>query len=178
MRGWLSLFTTEPHESDHRTGLFVASAELDVIQRVHPVLVQRWPTVEFTYLAPEHYADEFCSESEVLCSEHLRLHPVRSLLALRRRKFDLCVVLFAGRPTFRKLKLSALWLSARRTVLYNDNGDSVVMDRAHWKQVLVQVAYIMMLSRRLSLFYPVGFIYLGIRTLWLSTRSKFARRKA
>jgi hypothetical protein len=177
MRGWLSLFTTEPYASDHRTGLFVASAELDVIQRVHPVLVQRWPTVEFTYLAPEGYADEFCSESEVLWSEHLRLHPVRSLLALRRRKFDLCVVLFAGRPTFRKLKLSALWLGARRTVLYNENGDSVVMDRTHWKQVLAHVGHRIRRSPRFALFYPVGFIYLGIRTLWLSMRSRFVGRK-
>ncbi len=177
MRGWLSLFTTEPYVSDHRTGLFVASAELDVIQRIHPVLVQRWPKVDFTYLAPEGYASEFCSESDVLWMEQLKLHPVRSLLALRRRKFDLCVVLFAGRPTFRKLKLSALWLSARRTVLYNENGDSVVMDRAHWKQMLAQVACRIRRSQRLSLFYPVGFIYLGIRTLWLSTRSRFVGPK-
>lgn len=177
MRGWLSLFTTEPCASDYRTGLFVASAELDVIQRLHTELVQRWPTVEFTYLAPQGYAGEFCSGSEVLWLEQLRLHPVHSLLALRRRKFDLCVVLFAGRPTFRKLKLSALWLGARRIVLYNENGDSIVMDRAHWKQVLAHVGHRIRRARGLTLFYPAGFIYLGIRTLWLRTRSKFVGGK-
>lgn len=178
MRGWLSFLTIEPEAADHRTGLFVASAELDVIHRVHSVLAQRWPTVEFTYLAPEGFADEFRDESEVLWLEQLKMHPLRSLLTLRRRKFDLCVVLGAGRPTFRKLKASTLWLNARRTVVYNENGDSIVLDRAHWSQLCAHIAYRCRRSQPLSFFFPVGFIYLGARTFWLITRSRFISRKA
>jgi hypothetical protein len=178
MRGWLSLLTMEPAESSHRTGLFVASAELDVVRKVHPSLVRRWPTVEFTYLAPEGYAGEFGGETEVLWLEQLKLQPLRSLATLRRRKFDLCVVLVAGRPTFRKLKVSSLWLNARRTVVYNESGDSIVMDRAHWNQLWAHVAYRVRRWRPVSFFYPIGFIYLGFRTFWLVTRSQFVGRKA
>jgi len=177
MRGWLSFLTIEPRGSAYRTGLFVASAEMDVIRRVHPALAQRWPTVEFTCLAPEGFASEFCDEREVLWLEQLKLHPLRSLSALRRRKFDLCVVLSAGRPTFRKLRFSTLWLNARRIVMYNENGDLIVMDRAHWNEFCAHVAY--RIGRwPLSFFYPMGFIYLGVRTLWLIARSRFVARKA
>jgi hypothetical protein len=177
MRGWLSLLTIEPISPDHHTGLFVASAELDVIRKVRPALVQRWPAVEFACLAPQGFAPEFSGETDVLWLEQLKLHPFQSLFALRRRKVDLCVVLFTARPTFRKLKLSAFWLNARRTVLYNENGDSIVIDRAHWKQGLALLGGRIRRPGR-SLFYPVGFLYLGIRTLWLITRSKLAGRKA
>lgn len=177
MRGWLSLLTTESHAVDYHTGLFVASAELDIIEKVRPALVRRWPAVEFTCLAPQGFAREFCGEAEVLWLEQLKLHPWRALLALRRRKFDLCVVLFTTRPTFRKVKLSAFWLNTRRTVLYNENGDSIVIDRAHWKQLLALVAYRIRVWP-VSLFYPLGFLYLGIRTLWLIIRSRFAGRQA
>jgi hypothetical protein len=177
-RGWLSFLTIEPEVSTHRTGLFVASAELDVIQKVRPALVRRWPTVEFTFLAPEGYADEFGNESEVLWLEQLKLHPLKSLVTLRRRKFDLCVVMTAGRRTFRKLKVSTLWLNARRTVVYNENGDSIVMDRAHWKQMCAYVAYRVRRWRPVSFFYPIGFIYLSVRTFWLVVRSRFVGRKA
>jgi hypothetical protein len=177
MRGWLSLLTTDSDPANYHTGLFVASAELDIIRKVRPVLVRRWPAVEFTCLAPQGFAHEFCSEAKVLWLEQLKLHPFRALLALRRSKFDLCVVLFTARPTFRKVKLSTFWLNTRRTVLYNENGDSIVIDRAHWKQLLALVAYRLKVWP-LSLFYPLGFLYLGIRTLWLITRSKFTGRKA
>ena len=178
MRGWLSFLTIEREACGHRTGLFVASAELDVIQRVRPALSQRWPTVEFTYLAPEGFAGEFHNDREVLWLEQLKLHPLRSLFALRRRKFDLCIVLSAGRPTFRKLKFSTLWLNARRTVVYDENGGSIVMDRAHWKQMCAHVAQRVGRSRSLSFFYPIGFIYLSLRTSWLIARSRFSARKA
>ena len=178
MRGWLSFLTTEPAAASHRTGLFVASGELDIVRRAHPALVRRWPAVKFTYLAPEGYAGEFGDESEVLWLEQLKLHPLRSLVTLRRRKFDLCVVLSTGRPTFRKLKLSTLLLNARRTVVYNENGDSIVLDRAHWSQLWVHVAYRVKRLRPLSFFYPIGFIYLSVRTFWLVARSRVVGRRA
>jgi hypothetical protein len=178
MRGWLSFLTTEPVAASHRAGLFVASAELDIVRRAHAALVRRWPAVKFTYLAPEAYAGEFGDESEVLWLEQLKRHPLRSLVTLRRRKFDLCVVLSAGRPTFRKLKLSTLWLNARRTVVYNENGDSIVMDRAHWSQLCAHVAHRVRRARPVSFFYPIGFIYLSVRTFWLVARSRFAGRRA
>ena len=178
MRGWLSFLTTERAAASHRTGLFVASAELDIVRRAHPALVRRWPTVKFTYLAPEGYASEFGDESEVLWLEQLKLHPLQSLATLRRRKFDLCVVLSSGRPTFRKLKLSTLWLNARRTVVYNENGDSIFVDRAHWSQLCAHVAHRVKRLRPLSFFYPIGFIYLSVRTFWLVARSRVVGRRA
>lgn len=177
MRGWLSLFTRERDPRVHRTGLFVASAELDLISKARPAMAKRWPDVKFTVVAPHGYAQEFAGQPEVLWLEELKSRPVRSLAALRRRHFDLCVVLFAGRPTFRKLKIAALLLNTRRTVFYNENGDSIILDRRHWKQILAHVGYRMGRSHSSVLFCPIGFLYLLLRTLWLTSRARFTACK-
>jgi hypothetical protein len=177
MRGWSSVLTIERNPANYRNGLFVASAELDVVLQVRPALIRRWPHVQFAILAPHGYASEFTGESEVLWLEDLKAKPLRSLLALRRRRFDLCVVLFAGRPTFRKLKLAVWLLNAERVIFYNEHGGSVVVDRKHWKQVLAHAAYRVGRFRFFSLFFPAGFVYLGVRTMWLIARAKLVSRK-
>ncbi len=177
MRGWLSILTCEGDAGGYHSGLFVASAELDVISKARPALARRWPYVRFTVLAPQGYAPEFAGQPEILWLEELKSRPVRSLVGLRRRKFDLCVVLFAGRPTFRKLKIAALLLNARRTVFYNENGDLIILDRRHWRQLLAHMSRRMGRSHSSLLFFPFGFLYLLMRTLWLVSQASLTARK-
>ena len=177
MRGWFSVFTIERNPARYRTGLFVASAELDVVLQAHPALMKRWPHVRFALLAPHVYANEFTGATDVLWLEDFKAKPLHALLALRRRRFDLCVALFAGRPTFRKLKLAVWLLNAERIVFYNEHGGSIVVDRRHWRQVLAHAGRRMRRLRSFSLFFPVGFLYLVIRTTWLTARAKLVSRK-
>ncbi len=178
MRGWLSLLTCEGSPESYRTGLFIASAEPDVIVKAWPAAVARWWPVRFTILACQGYAQQFENKTEILWQEQLKRRPARSLLTLRKRKFDVCVVLLAGRPTFRKLKFAALLMNARRTVFYNENGDSIILDRRHWRQLVQHVAYRTGRSCPSSLFFPAGFVYLLVRTMWLVSRARFMVRKA
>src|ERR1700745_3505760 len=98
MSGLFSFFRKESDVRRYRTGVFVASAENDVIAKVLPVLQKRFPQVSFTFLAPQAYAELFSSVGETLWNEEIKSKPVRWLASLRNRKFDLCVVLFTGRP--------------------------------------------------------------------------------
>jgi hypothetical protein len=178
MRGWLSLFTNDTDPTAYKSGLFLASAEMDVITKVRPSMAKQWPRVNFTILAPQAYADEFRAEPEVLWLEQVRSTPLHTLRSLRSRKFDLCVVLLPGRPTFRKLKLSALFLNARRVIIYNENGDSIGMDRAHWKSLGAHLMNRATGPQPYTFFVPFGFSYLALRTFWLTLRAKFNAHKA
>lgn len=177
MRGCLSPFTIERNPGAYRSGLFLASAELDVIGKVRPIMAKHWPHVNFTVVAPQGYAHEFGSEANVLWLERVKSAPLKSLRDLRRRKVDLCVVLWAGRPTFRKLKAAALFLNARRVVIYNENGDSVIMDAAHWMSLCTHILRRAKGHQPFTLFLPFGFSYLVVRTFWLSLRAKFNTHK-
>jgi hypothetical protein len=171
MRGWLSFFSKERDLVRYRTGVFVASAEPDVFQNALATLEERFPHVLFTFLVPQRYA-ELSWLGEVIWIEEIKASPVRWLASLRRRRLDLCVVLLAGRPTFRKTKCMAWLLNARRTIIYDEHGDSFVLDRANWKALLKHIGRRLYTYRPGFLFLPVGFIYLVGRSLWLSTRAK------
>jgi hypothetical protein len=139
MRGFFSFFSGEGDLRRYRTGVFVASAEADVIAKVLPTLSERFPRVSFTLMLPLGYAELFYWPGETLWMNEIRVSPVRWLASLRRRKFDLCIVLFPGRPTYRKTKLGALLLNSRRTIVYDENGNSFELDRAHWKPLLAHI---------------------------------------
>ena len=177
MRGFSSLFTKEGNARKYGTGLFVASAEADVISKAKPEIAKRWPAVKFTYLAAEGHADEFQGEKDVLWLERVKLTPLRSLAELRRRRFDLCIVLWSGRPTFRKLKLAPWLVNASRVVVYNEHGGSVVVDRVHWKQLLAHMSRRVRRSHPYTLFFPFGLVYLLGRTFWLSARARLVARR-
>src|SRR5690242_2394978 len=99
MRGWLSLFTNLGDVRMYRTGVFVASAEPDVMAKVLPELCRRFPRVSFTFLTSRAYTEqspwmrEALNNRETLWIEALKSHPIRSLVTLRRQQFDLCIVL-------------------------------------------------------------------------------------
>jgi hypothetical protein len=166
---------TKERGTAYRSGLFLASAEKDVIAKVCSGIPKQWPGVRFTVVAPQDFADQFTSE-EVLWLEQVKASPLRSIQALRRRKFDLCIVLFAGRPTFRKLKMAAVLLNARRIVVYNENGDSVPVDRAHWGALCALLLHRAKRLRPYTFFVPFGLIYLLVRTFWLTVRTRFSKR--
>lgn len=173
MRGCFSLLSKEHDLGRYGTGIFVASAEDDVIARVLPTLPRYFPHVSFTFVVAKGYAELFSSAGEILWLEDIKASPTRWLAFLRKRRFDLCIVLCVGRPTYRKTKLAALLLNARRTIVYNEYGDSFLLDRAHWKALLAHVGRRAYKCRLGTLLFPIGLIYLACRTLWLSARARY-----
>jgi ubiquinone/menaquinone biosynthesis C-methylase UbiE len=139
MRGWLSLLTTESDLGRYRTGVFVASAEPEIIAKSLPSLLARFPQVAFTFLVPGAYAGPFTWPGEVVWIEELKTNPRQWAINLRKRNFDLCIVLFAKRPTFLRTKLAALFLNARRTIAVDEEGNSLLFDREHWRPVITSV---------------------------------------
>jgi len=178
MRGWLSVFTKTRDWGEYRSCVFVGSAEPDVIAKILPTLGERFPQLSFTYLTSRAYADRFSwmeeafKNGEVLWIESMKANTFHSLAALRKRRFDLCVVVWPGRPTFLMSKVAAFWLNTRKILVYNENGNSFSIDRSNWRFVLAHARFRLRKFPSISFFYPVGFTYLLGRTLWLYARGK------
>ncbi len=178
MRGWLSIFTKARDLGQYRSCVFVASAEPDVMAKILPALHEHFPQLSFTYLISRAYAERFSwmeeasQNGEVLWIESVKANPIRSLAALRKRRFDLCIVVWPGRPTFLMSKIAAFWLNTRRILVYNENGDSFSIDRSNWTWVLAHARFRLRKFPSMSFFYPIGFTYLLGRTLWLYARGK------
>jgi hypothetical protein len=176
MRGLLSLLSSETDLKQHRSGIFLASATTELVKRVLPLIQKEMPDVTFAYLAPTAYAHLFSAGAETFWLEEIKAEPVRSLLGLRRRKFDVLILLLTGTPTFRKLKLASLVLRPNRFIIFNENADVLIADRRRWKDLR------RLFFRRTKryyfgslFFFPFGLFYLVCRTLWLVSRARRRR---
>ena len=184
MRGSLSLFTKATDLENYRTGIFVATAEPDVMAKALRGLQEQFPQITFTFLVSRYYAGlfpwivEILESAEVLWIEQVKANPIRWLRALRERKFDLCMVLWPDRPTFRMSKFAAFSLNARTMIAYDENGDLFVLDRTNWKYMLSCCRSCLRRWTPGGLLYPFGFVYLLGRTLWLTARGRLLARKA
>lgn len=182
MRGLVNLFTKAGDLGGYRTGVFIASAEPDVLARALPALKKRLPQISFSFLLSRAYAEQFpwIGEAfvgqEVLWIEQLKTNPSRWFMRLRKRQFDLCVVLWSGRPTFRMTKVAAFLLKTRRMIVYDEKGHSFVLDRKRWKYILARARPRLWKGPPEILFVPFGFVFLLVRTLWLVARGRFARK--
>ncbi len=178
MRGLVSLLTRETRLGNYRTGILICSAESDVIRKVVSVLARDFPGTHFAFVVAQAYTGLFPAGEEVLLLEELKASPLRSISLLRKRRFDLCVLLSSGRPTYRKTKLAGLLLNARRMLLYNENADSMVLDRAHWTPLVKRVVRQWTRHGPQHLLFPLGFLYLVTRTLWLRIEASMTRQNA
>lgn len=173
MRGGMSVFTRERRLKRYRTGVFLATAEPELIQKVLVRVREELPNVEFTPVGPRAYDGIFTGLGKPLWLDDLKLKPWHALRHLRCQRFDIAAVVLAGRPTFFKPKLLTFLLNPLRFVIFNENADSFVLDRAHWGTAWKQ------LVRRCRffhlgplLFVPFGFSYLLIRTIRLALSGK------
>jgi hypothetical protein len=174
MRGWLSILTKEKNLQRYRAGVLIASAEADVIAKAAPIALQRFPNTRFTLIAPQAHSSLLPPGQEILWLEDLKARPLRSISALRRRQFDLCVVLWANRPTYRKTKFASLFLNAQRTLFYNENADSILLARGNWETLLKHVFRHWIAGGNRLLFLPLGFPYLCGRVLWLEIHAAWS----
>src|SRR5579884_3426051 len=171
-RGLWTLLTQETEGSQYSTALFVTSAERDILEIVLPRVSARFPGLSITMLAPESYTDLVRPYGEVCPKESFTSRPLAALAALRRRRFDVCILVWGGRPTFHKIKLAALFFNARRTFVYDEKGDVIPLDRSHLHAVIAHLLSRCRRLRRGALFFPFGFTYLLVRTAWLNTRAR------
>ena len=176
MRGLLTLLTKETRWDRYRTGILVASAEPDAIAAVLPVVREEFPAITFTFLTPRSYAYLLSPVADVTWLEEIKAAPLRSLLGLRRRKFDVVLLVLTGTPTFRRMKLATLLLSPRRFIISNENAEFLIVDRARWNGLW---RFAVQRTRKCYvdslLLFPFGLLYLLGRTLWLVSRARRRR---
>jgi hypothetical protein len=178
MRGWPTLFTkfTKEQGGRYRTGILVASAEPDSVRGVLQKAQLDFPDVAFSFLAPRAYQDIVVKKKMVVWLEDAKRSPLGWLLRTRRQRFDLAILVWAGQPTFRKAKLAGLLLNPCRWVIYDENDQTIIVDRANWKRLLRLIATRWSRHRPGPLLHPVGWIYLLLTTIGLVRRTKhFAR---
>ena len=176
MRGLLTLLTNETNLKGYRSGIFLASYAPELVKRVLPLIQEEMPDITFTYLASMAYAHLFSPAAETVWLEEAKAEPVRTLLGLRQRKFDVVILLLTGTPTFRKLKLASLVLKPNRFIILTENADVLIVDRRRWNALRrLVVRRTKMYYPGSLLFFPFGLLYLLGRTLWLVSRARKRR---
>src|ERR1041385_3594344 len=105
MRGWLTLLTRERKLHTYRTGVFLATAEPDLVKTVLQRLGEEFPDTSFTLLGPRSYSELFAGKGTPVWLEDVKAAPVARIAHLRNQKFDLALLILSGRPTFRKLQI-------------------------------------------------------------------------
>ena len=176
MRGWSSLLGKDRGTERYATGVFVATAEPTLASTIVGHLPERFPHVTFTCLAPRSYGETVSFPGETLWFEDIKTNPLRWLISLRRRRFDICVAILDGGPSFRKWKIAAFFLNARRTWIYDENDDCLAVDRAQvWKLCRRSAMRRRPWPSFALLFFPIGFSYLLARTMWMISAARLHR---
>ena len=178
MRGCLSLFTREQDPSQYRTGIVVASADPTLLQALLATLEREYPGVAFSLLGPRAYDDVVGKKYRGIWLEDAKLNPVSWLLRTRRQQFDLAIMIWPDQPTFRKAKLAGLLLNPRRWVIYDENKNKFVADRANCRRLLRLIASRCRRGRPGPFLHPLGWVYLLATTAGLARRAGgIARRQ-
>jgi hypothetical protein len=177
MRGWFSLFGNDRGTEDYSSGIFIATAEPSIANAILRDLPERFPKVKFTCLAPRSYAEAVPFQGERQWFEETKTTPLRSLIKLRKRRFDICVAILAGSPAFRKWKIAAFCLDVRRIIVFDEASGCSAVDRMHLWNLFRH-----MLKRRRwpsseLLFFPFGFSYLLVRTAWMIGAPRLRRNR-
>jgi hypothetical protein len=171
MRGWLSLFTRERDSSGYRTGIVVASAEPATVQTILAKVQREYPNVAFSFLGPRAYDDIVGERHTAIWLEDAKLNPSSWLLRTRGQEFDLAILIWPGQPTFRKAKLAGLLLNPRRWVIYDENSDKFIVDRANYRRLLRLIASRYRRGRPGPFLHPLGWVYLLVTTAGLARRA-------
>jgi hypothetical protein len=176
MRGWFSLLSKDRGTERYSTGVFVATAEPGLVSTIVRRLPERFPRVTFTFLAPQFYSQTISFQSEALWFEDIKTNPLRSLIDLRKGRFDICVAILDGGPSFRKWKIAAFFLNARRIFVYDENYNCLAVDRAQlWKLWRHFAMRRKQWSSFSLLFFPIGLSYLLARTMWMISAARLRR---
>jgi hypothetical protein len=161
----VSLYLRDTGVDNQSTGVFLASAEPTLIASIVSRLPDQFPTVSFTCMSPEVYRESICFPGSMVTFQDVKQSPLQWLRVLRRRRFDVCVAVFGGGPSFRKWKLIPFLLNARQIFIYNENGESFVVG---WRQRKNLYRHLKLRRGQWPnsgwLFIPFGFCYLLIRT--------------
>ena len=172
MRGLSNLLTRERDPGRYRTGVFLATAAPGIVQSIVLRLSNTFPLVRFVFITPQQFAKSFQYPGQVIAFEEIKSAPLRSLLELRKQRFDICVAVFADDKTFGRSRLMALFLNVRRIFIFNEYGDWFGCDRKHWRNLYA--SWRRSRKPRRSLFL-LGAIYLLVRGSYWSLRRRSAQ---
>ena len=172
MRGLSNLLTRERDPGRYRTGVFLATAAPRVVEPIVLRLSEVFPLVRFVIIAPQQFVKSFRCPGKVVVFEEIKSAPLRSLLELRKQRFDICVAVFTDDLTFRRGRLMSLFLNVRRLFVFNQYGDWFVCDRKHWRDLYASFRR----SRKpRRYFFLVGAIYLLVRGSFWALRGRSAQ---
>jgi hypothetical protein len=129
----------------------------------------QFPQTTFTYLAPDAYA--MGSNGHLVTFERVKQNPVKELRKLRRRNFDVCVLISTPGVQFRKPRYAALLMNCKRVFVYNENCDFCQLARGQWRRFWREFKGSRRTVRsRALLFFPFGMLYLLVRTCLMRLR--------
>lgn len=169
IRGLATIFTRERYLARYRSGILITTSTPEVVKAVAEHVRARFPQLALTLLMPQSFCSG-SSDAEIVTFEEVKQSPLRGVMRLRRRRFDVAIVIFSRDRCFRRSRLAAFALNARRVIIYNESCDSFVLDRQHWKAFS---DHLVGTWRAPSLFIPFGLMYLLVRTCWLLGKARF-----
>jgi hypothetical protein len=171
MRGLFSLLTRGRNSSDYKTGIFVASSDPDVTTLALAKVNEQLSHLSFAFVAPRLYAKMLPKQRELIALDTIKAQVPRSVVQLRARRFDLCVVLLPGRPSFSKAKLLAFLLNTRRIFVFNEHNEFIPLDASHLSYLPWHLT-LRLWRRAKKILVPFGIPYLVYQALKLKLRAR------
>lgn len=178
---------------EEKNVLVVRSGSLPNLLMVLESLGKRFPHSGITVLTDPDILDELSQHprvGDVALYSNLKFFLARQLWELRRQEYDCKVALFTNEDEgrYNKFKALAFMCRARRTIIYNENGDSfewnyrhrrIIWSHVKWRLrgkffsgVPLQQNFLVLLLKKFVNFFllPFAFVRLLCSVGWLFVR--------
>lgn len=181
MRGLATILMGRELTSDEVFTVVVAcSCNVEHCTKILAHVWKRFPKARFTYVAPESYLQFLPDGADTVPISEIKNERIKKLREIRRRDFDVAVLMLTGHPVFRKLKLWMLLTNYRLLIIYNENFDVISCVRGNWKNLLHHLRWraseggLPITPRNLLrvLAFPLALLYLLAYTAWVTFHSK------
>jgi hypothetical protein len=188
MRGLLSFFNSSfPDLSTVRKGIMVFSCSDKMGGRIMNRLMAWLPSVQWTVVKRDGPPVQGGVHRTIYTVHHQTVwQRIRFVRALRREAVDLVVVAWTNEPSYRLLQWLGLLSNAKSVLVFNEHTDAFFFVRANvgviirhwlWRREFHILESSKTLVRALIriLLFPIGFLYLLIRTSYLVMRKNSSR---
>jgi hypothetical protein len=181
MRGLVTiLMGSELTSAQVSTVLVACSCNVEHCMKILARVWKRFPKARFTYIAPKSYVRFLPEGANIDLVSEIKKNGVKKLREIRRRKFDVAVLMLTGQPVFGKIKLWMLLTDYRLLNVYNENFDVISCTGANLKYLLHHLKWrasekgipITPANLLRVLTFPLALAYLLSYTAWVTLRSR------
>jgi hypothetical protein len=132
--GLLSLLTNRmQYDSKVRSILFAASADWKFSNKAKEWVEKKFVNANILYIIRDDYPDGYEKEAKIVSTSIISLSSkLKTVLELRKRRFDIVVVVWSGERSYGALKLLALVVAAKSILVFNENVDCFWLMRQNY----------------------------------------------